>query len=102
MFHKLLNVAGETRSDARVASEGPRATVTGGVLSRKTPLPRRARACRSPCCGLPEARGGQAPALRYCDIFFTYGIIACIETGRARRLEKSRPGGLSYGETIEI
>ena len=27
VFHNSLNVAGETRSDARVASEGPRATV---------------------------------------------------------------------------
>ena len=38
-FHKSLNGAGETRSDARVASEGPRATVTGGVLSQKTAPP---------------------------------------------------------------
>ena len=28
------------------------------------PLHRRARACPSPCLGLPNARGGQAPALR--------------------------------------
>ena len=70
VFHKSLNVAGETRSDARVASEGSRATVPGGVLSRKTaPLPRRARACPSPCCGLPDNRGGQAPALRYREGF---------------------------------
>ena len=134
VFHKSLNVAGETRSDARVASEGPRATVTGGFLvekrplprrawalachtriragsprhaavyrtfagdrpprygnrrvsCRKTvPLPRRARACPSPCCGLPDVRGGQAPALRYCDIFFPG-----LSSGVA-----SRPGGLSY------
>ena len=32
VFHKSLDVAGETRSDARVASEGPRAPV------KKTPL----------------------------------------------------------------
>ena len=31
VFHNSLNVAGETRSDARVASEGPRATM------KKTP-----------------------------------------------------------------
>ena len=55
MFHKSLNVAGETRSDARVASEGPRATVTGGFLGRKTvpfpvgrgPVPRRASVYRT-------------------------------------------------------
>ena len=65
-FHKSLNVARETRSDARMASEGPRATVPGGFPSRKTAtLPRRARACPSPCCGLLDVRGGQAPALRY-------------------------------------
>ena len=53
-FHKSLHVAGETRSDARVASEGPRATVTGGFLSRKTapfrvgrgPVPRHAAGYR--------------------------------------------------------
>ena len=37
VFHKSLNVAGKTRSDARVASEGPRATVTGGFLGEKRP-----------------------------------------------------------------
>ena len=69
VFHKSLNVAGETRSDARVASEAPRATVSGGFLVEKRPpsLPRRARACPPSCSGLPETRGGQAPALRYCD-----------------------------------
>ena len=50
----------------------------------------------------------RAPALRYCDIFLTglsYGPIACIKIGRARRQEDiksgvaSRPGGLSYRET---
>ena len=35
-----------------------------GSSSKNVPLPRRARACPSPCCGLPEVRGGQAPALR--------------------------------------
>ena len=37
VFHKSLTVAGEIRLDARVASEGPRATVPGGFLSQKTP-----------------------------------------------------------------
>ena len=32
-------------------------------------LHRRARACPSPCLGLPNVRGGQAPALRYCEGF---------------------------------
>ena len=47
---QTLGMARGTRSDARVASEGPRATVTGGFLSRKTapffvgrgPVPRHA------------------------------------------------------------
>ena len=51
-------LAGETRSDARVASEGLRAT------EKKRAAYRRARACPSPCCGPPKTRGGQAPALR--------------------------------------
>ena len=33
------------------------------------PLPRRARACPSPCFDLPDIRGGQAPALRYREGF---------------------------------
>ena len=62
---QTLGMARETRSPARVAGEGPRATVTEGFLSRKTASPlRRARACPSPCCGLPDVREGQAPALR--------------------------------------
>ena len=32
-------------------------------------LHRRARACPSPCFGPSDVRGGQAPALRYLDIF---------------------------------
>ena len=69
-------------SDARVASEGPALrywagffTIAGGRPPRygigrvswqqPGPLPRRARACPSPCFGLPNDRGGQAPALRY-------------------------------------
>ena len=91
------------RSTERSRGTGPRATVTGGLLNRRTapftvgrgPVPRhapvyqtfagdrpprygkkhrplrRARACPSPCCGLSNDRGGQAPALRYLDIFFT-------------------------------
>ena len=35
VFHNSLNVAGETRSDARMeTSEGPRPTVKGTVFSR--------------------------------------------------------------------
>ena len=37
--------------------------------AKNGPPPRRARACPSPCCGLPNARGGQAPALREPDGF---------------------------------
>ena len=36
-------------------------------------LPRRARACPSPCSGLPKTRGGQAPALREKTAPFTVG-----------------------------
>ena len=54
-------IAGETRSDARMASEGPRATVIVAVLSRpratlkKNAFPyRRVRACPSPCIWLSD------------------------------------------------
>ena len=53
-----MEIAGETRSDARVASEGPRAA------EKTPPPPRRARACPSPSSASSNARGGQAPALR--------------------------------------
>ena len=46
LFHNSLNVAGETRSDARVASEGPRAPGC-----KAASFHRRARACPSPCLG---------------------------------------------------
>ena len=45
-------IAVETRSDARVASEGPRATGLWNFSFR------RARACPSPCFDLPNDRGG--------------------------------------------
>ena len=45
-------LAGETRSDARGASEGARATI------KNAPLHRRARACPSPCLAASNARGG--------------------------------------------
>ena len=66
-------IAGETHSDARMeTSEGPRATEPETIAGDRPPrygsqngsLSRRARACPSPCCGLTETRGGQAPALR--------------------------------------
>ena len=44
----------------RSRGTGPRAT----VKERQSPFHRRARACPSPCTGLPDNRGGQAPALR--------------------------------------
>ena len=47
-----MEIAGETRSDARVASEGPRATVN------KTPP------CLTPSLAQPNDREGQALALR--------------------------------------
>ena len=48
----MRKFAGETRSDARVASEGPRAT-------GKNAFPhRRARACPSPGLAQPNDRGG--------------------------------------------
>ena len=49
VFHKSLNVAGETLSDARVASEGPRATVkkTPPLHVGRGPVPRRAWVHRS-------------------------------------------------------
>ena len=54
------------RVSSRSRGTGPRATVLGGFLGSSTaPLHRRARACPSPCFGLPNDRGGQAPALRY-------------------------------------
>ena len=49
VFHKSLNVAGETRSDARVASEGPRAT-----MKKNASLSRRARDRPSPCILLAD------------------------------------------------
>ena len=39
VFHNSLNGAGETRSDARVASEGPRDTVMGHLFHRTPPFP---------------------------------------------------------------
>ena len=48
----------------RSRGTGPRATMKiTSSLKNATPL-RRARACPSPCLGLPNDRGGQAPALR--------------------------------------
>ena len=51
------------------------------------PLHRRARACPSPCRGLPNARGGQAPALR------EHRDREVSPTGTSLA---SRPGGLCY------
>ena len=54
-----MELAGETRSDARMeTSEGPRATIKNAASSRS------ARACPSPASAQSNARGGQAPALR--------------------------------------
>ena len=46
VFRAGRTIAGETRSDARMAGEGPRATVCKTVSFH-----RRARACPSPCLG---------------------------------------------------
>ncbi len=48
-------IAGETRSPARVAGEGPRATV-----KKKRAVYRRARACPSPCLGRENGLGRRA------------------------------------------
>ena len=48
VFRAGRAIAGETRSPARVAGEGPRATV------KKRAADRRARACPSPCLGREE------------------------------------------------
>ena len=42
----------------------PRYGNTRVSWAKNGPPSRRARACPSPCCGLSEDRGGQAPALR--------------------------------------
>ena len=54
---------------------------------------RRARACPSPCCGLPENRGGQAPALRYsvvCDRLIANGR-ATLNTPLSYRRAMGKP-----------
>ena len=60
-----MAIAGQTRSDARVASEGPRATVTGGFLSQSTspfpvgrgPVPRHAAGYRTVAGACPPRYG---------------------------------------------
>ena len=79
---QALAIQARTKKNAR--RTGPRATkpktIAGdrppryGIQNR--PSYRRARACPSPCCGLPENRGGQAPVLRYsvvCDRLIANG-----------------------------
>ena len=72
-FSRGLTLAGETLSDARMASEGPRATVkkTPPFTVGRGPVPRHASIERkTPFVGVrflrgSNDRGGQAPALRY-------------------------------------
>ena len=66
-----IELAGETRSDARVASEGPRATIENAIpfIVGRGPVPRRASAGETALAGVQFSRrssdrGGQAPALR--------------------------------------
>ena len=71
VFHNSLNVAGKTRSHARVASEGPRAAMkkTPSLHVGRGPVPRHASVEETVLAGVrfsrrASTRRGQAPALR--------------------------------------
>ena len=65
-----MEISGETHSDARIASEGPRATIKNVPLPvGRGPVPRRASVGETALAGVQFSRrsgdrGGQAPALR--------------------------------------
>ena len=65
------------------------------------PSYRRARACPSPCCGLPENRGGQAHALRYsvvCDRLIANGR-ATLNTPLSYRRARACPSPCKSSES---
>ena len=117
---RFLSHRGETRSDARMASEGP-------ALRKKMPPPhRRARACPSPCVWLAEritpVSQDRLKLWHICQAILTRSGAGapelqrwarCLPVGGTSlsryalwvggtslsRYEKSRPGGLSYGDS---
>ena len=118
-------IAGETRSEARMASEGPRPTGPKTIAGDRPPpygirnslAYRRARACPSPCCVNRKIAGDRPPrygiqnALAYrraracpspCNDRGGNPLACTMASEGHRPTGTSRPGGLSYREDINL